>query len=118
MYSEVMPVREVKIVDISLRESEQLFPSGLSFKQKIEMAKLLEKLNIDTVETGFVTEEAAAGVLVRTLSTMLENCAICVPVSLDKSGIQRASAALVKAKKARLNLIVPQQRFRWNMSPV
>ncbi len=100
-------MREVKIVDISLRESEQLFPSGLSFKQKIEMAKLLEKLKIDTVETGFVTEAAADGVLVRTLSTMLENCFICVPVSLDKSGIQRASTALAKAKKARLNLIVP-----------
>jgi 2-isopropylmalate synthase len=96
-----------KIVDISLRESEQLFASGLSFKQKIEIAKLMEKLKIDAVETCCVGESAADSVLVRTLSTMFENCVICVPVSLDKAGIERAASALAKAKKARLNLIVP-----------
>jgi 2-isopropylmalate synthase len=100
-------VRAVKIVDITLRESEQLFSSGLSFKQKIEMAKLLEKLKIDVIETGFVSEAPADAVLVRTLSTMLDGSVICVPVSLDKSGIERAAATLSKAKKARLNLIVP-----------
>ncbi len=102
-----MLVREVKIVDISLRESDQLFASGLSFKQKIEMAKLLEKLKIDTVETCFISEATADAVLVRTLSTMLENCVICVPVTLDVASIKRASAALSKAKKPCLNLIVP-----------
>ena len=100
-------MRAVKIVDITLRESEQLFASGLSFKQKIEIAKLLEKLKIDVIETGFVSEAPADAVLVRTLSTMLEGSAVCVPVSLDKAGIERAVAALSKAKKARLNLIVP-----------
>lgn len=100
-------MREVKIVDISLRESEQLFASGLSFKQKIEMAKLLEKLKIDVIETCFVSEAPADAVLVRTLSTMLDGSVICVPVSLDKAGIERAAATLAKAKKARLNLIVP-----------
>lgn len=100
-------MREVKIADISLRESEQLYASGLSFKQKIEMAKLLEKLKIDVIETGLVTEAPADAVLVRTLATMLEGSVICVPVSLDRAGIERAAGALSKAKKARLNLIVP-----------
>jgi 2-isopropylmalate synthase len=100
-------VKEVKIVDISLREGAELFAPGLSFKQKIEMAKLLEKLRVDAIETGFVTEAPTDAVLVRTLSTMLENCVICVPVSLDRAGIERASAALAKAKHPRLNLIVP-----------
>ena len=100
-------MRDLKIVDITLRESEQLFSSGLSFKQKIELAKLLEKLKIDVIETGFVSEEPADAILVRTLSTMLDGAAVCVPVSLDKAGIERAAAALSKAKKARLNLIVP-----------
>lgn len=102
-----MPVRTIKIVDISLRESEQLFQSRLSFKQKIEMAKLLEKLRIDIIETGPVTETPADAVLVRTLCSSLEHSVVSVPVSLNKEDIQRAAAALAKAKKARLNLIVP-----------
>lgn len=100
-------MREVKIADISLRESDQLTASGLSFKQKIEMAKLLEKLKIDVLETGFLSDAPADTVLVRTLSTMLEGSVICVPVSLDRAVIERAAGALSKAKKARLNLIVP-----------
>jgi 2-isopropylmalate synthase len=100
-------VREVKIVDISLRDSEQLFASALSFKQKIEIAKLLEKLHVDAVETCYVSEAPADAVLVRTLTTMLEQSIVCVPVTLDKAGIDRAAAALQKAKKPRLNLIVP-----------
>ena len=100
-------MKDVKIVDISLRESAELFASGLSFKQKIEMAKLLEKLKIDTIETSAVSEKATDAVLVRTLSTMLDSCVVCVPVSLDRDGIDRAAAALSKAKNARLNVIVP-----------
>ncbi len=100
-------VKDVKIVDISLRESAELFSSGLSFKQKIEMAKLLEKLRIDVIETGAVTDAPTDAVLVRTLSTMLESCVICVPVSLERSDVDRASAALSKARHPRLNLIVP-----------
>ena len=114
-------MKHVNIVDISLRESVELFSSGLSFKQKIEMAKLLEKLKIDVIETGFVSETPIDAVLVRTLSTMQENCVICVPVSLDRAGIDRASAALLKAKHPRLNLIVPtstvQMEYVYRLKP-
>lgn len=114
-------MREVKIVDISLRESEQLFSSGLSFKQKIEVAKLLEKLRIDALETGYVTEAPADAVLVRTLSTMLENCMLCVPAALDRASIERAAAALTKAKKSRINLVVPtsivQMEYLYRLKP-
>ncbi len=100
-------MRDVKIADISLRESEQLFASGLGFKQKIEMAKLLEKLRIDVLETCFVSDAPAEAVLVRTLSATLEHCTVCVPVALSRDSVDRAAAALVKARKPRLNLIVP-----------
>ncbi len=102
-----MKNQEVKIVDITLRESDQLFASGLSFKQKIEVAKLLEKLKIDVLEVPSVTEAPADAVLVKTLAAMLDYSVLSVPVTLDKAGIDRAAAALQKAKKPRLNLIVP-----------
>ena len=47
-------MKTVKIADITLRQIMSDKKSTISFKNKIELAKLLDKLKIDTVETGMV----------------------------------------------------------------
>lgn len=49
-------MQNVEIMDMTLRASGQLSASGLSFKEKLEIAKLLEKLRVDVVETGYIGE--------------------------------------------------------------
>jgi len=98
---------EIKIADISLRESEEAHAARLSFKEKLEAAKLLEKLRIDIVETGPVGVAPADAAFIRTLASTLEHSIVCVPVALDKGEADRAWEALSKAKKPRLNLMVP-----------
>ena len=98
---------DIEIADITLREAEQVHSAKLSFKEKLETAKLLEKLQVDTIETGFVGDSPADAAFIRTLATTLESSILCVPVTLDKAGIDTAWAALSKAKKPRMNLIVP-----------
>jgi len=97
----------IKIADITLRESEQVNAAKLSFKEKLETAKLLEKLQVDIIETGAVGDSPADAAFIRTLATTLEYSKLCVPVSPDKSAIDSAWAALSKAKKPRMNLIIP-----------
>ena len=98
---------DIIISDISLRESEQSHAARLSFKEKLETAKLLEKLRIDIIETGYVGDSPADAVFIRTLASTLEHCAISVPVTLDKKSVDRTWDALSKARKPRLNIIVP-----------
>jgi len=98
---------EIKIAEISLREAEQDDAARLSFKEKLETAKLLEKLRIDVIETGPVGDSPADSAFVRTLASSLEYSVVSVPVSLDKKSVDKAWDALVKAKKPRLNVIVP-----------
>jgi len=98
---------EIKISDISLRESEEIHAARLSFKEKLETAKLLEKLQVDIIETGPVGDSPADAVFIRTLSSTLENSILSVPVTLDKQEIGRSWDALSRAKKPRLNIIVP-----------
>jgi len=100
-------MHEVKIADTTLRESEQVQAAKLSFKEKLETAKLLEKLQVDIIETGAVGEAPADAAFIRTLATTLQHCVLCVPVTLDKTGIDSTWAALSKAKNPRLNLIIP-----------
>jgi len=100
-------MNDISIADITLREAEQVNAAKLSFKEKLEAAKLLEKLQLDIIETGFVSDSPADSVFIRTLATTLEHSVLSVPVSVDKAGIDAAWASLSKAKKPRLNLILP-----------
>jgi len=100
-------MHKIRIADTTLRESEQVHAAKLSFKEKLETAKLLEKLQIDIIETGQVGSSPADAAFIRTLATTLEHSILSVAVSLDKSNIDSTWAALSKAKKPRLNLIIP-----------
>ena len=100
-------MRKIKIADITLRESEQVHIAKLSFKEKLETAKLLEKLQVDVIETGSVGDSPADAAFIRTLATTLVYSRLCVPVSLDKNAIDSSWAALSKARKPRLNVIIP-----------
>ena len=97
----------IKISDISLRISDEALSSALSFKEKLEIAKLLEKLDVDVIETGYVTEEAADTVLMRTLASTVKGAVLSAPVSPDPASVQRTWAAVQKAPGKRLNLIAP-----------
>ncbi|MBR3505618.1 MAG: hypothetical protein IKO02_01055, partial [Lentisphaeria bacterium] len=44
-------MRKIEIVDVSLREQAACNGSSLSFKEKIEVARQLDKLNVDAIET-------------------------------------------------------------------
>lgn len=98
---------KIKIADISLREYEQVNAARLSFKEKLETAKLLEKLRTDVIETGPVGDSPADAVFIRTLASTLDYSTISVQVPLDKAGVDKTWDALSKAKKPRLNVVVP-----------
>ena len=97
----------IKIADVSLSESEQANATRLSFKEKLETAKLLEKLQIDIVETAPIGDSPADAVFIRTLASTLEHCTVSVPVDLDKQCVNRTWDALSKAAKPRINVKVP-----------
>ena len=97
----------IKVADMTLSESEQVYSARLSFKEKLETAKLLEKLRADIIETGPVSDAPADSAFIRTLASTLDYSAICVPVTLDKKSVDTVWSALSKAKRPRLNIIVP-----------
>ncbi len=98
-------MNNIKVSDISLRVADSALTSGLSFKEKLEIAKLLEKLNIDVIETGYVTEDPADAVLLRTLASTVKNATLSVAVYPDTASVDRAWEAVKKASKPRLNVI-------------
>lgn len=97
----------LKISDLTLRECELARGSDLSFREKLELAKLLERLGVDVIETGYVNDSRAAEVTVRTIATTITRSVLCCPVGPDQAAIDRTWQALSQAERPRLNLIVP-----------
>lgn len=100
-------MKTVKISDITLRQIMSDKNSAISFKNKIELAKLLDKLKIDIVETGMVDGGKTDELLVRTIALTVKNCTLSCPTGLTESEVEKAYECIKDAKKSRLNVRIP-----------
>lgn len=100
-------MKQVRISDVTLREGATYKGATLSFKEKIEIAKLLDKLNTDVIEMAAIENNAADTLLLKTLSSLLKNSQLAVVAGTDKTQIEKAAAAVNGAKSKRLIVSVP-----------
>ncbi len=100
-------MKTVRIADITLRQIMSDKKSTISFKNKIELAKLLDKLKIDTVETGMVDGGKTDELLVRTIALTVKNCTLSCPTGLTESDVEKAYECIKDARKPRLNVRIP-----------
>lgn len=98
-------MKKVKIADVTLREDEK---SGfLSFKEKINLAKKLDKLCVDIIETAKISNAKTDILFLHTIAPLLKNSIISCPVELSEKSIEQAGEALKGVSKFRLKLAVP-----------
>ena len=95
-------MKTIRIADVTLREN-----ATLTFKEKIEMAKQLEKLRVDVVEVAPLRDEKADVLALRTMATIVKNGVLSCPTGLCAEDIERAYDAIADAKHPRLSVAVP-----------
>ena len=100
-------MKTVRIADINLRQIMSDKKSTISFKNKVELAKLLDKLNIDTVETGMVDGGKTDELLVRTIALTVKNCTLSCPTGITEKELEKAYECIKDARKPRLNVRIP-----------
>ncbi len=96
---------EIKISDITLREEGKTYT--LSFKEKIEIAKTLDKLNLSVIETAPITKGKTDVLFLHTIAPLLKNSVLSCPVSLTEESVKETYEAISGAKKKRLHVMVP-----------
>ncbi len=99
----VWNMKQLKIVDMTLVKGA---PS-LSFKEKTEIARQLNKLNVDTIDLPEIADVTTDTLLIRTISAFVKSSTICVSTGRTIQGVKAAAAALSAAKKARLKINLP-----------
>ena len=94
---------------------------ALSFKEKIELAKLLDKLNVAAVELAPIQNRKIDSLLIKSIASSVKNGAVAVPVSQDMESIDVTWAAVKGARHPRLQLQAPmspvQMEYFWHKKP-
>lgn len=97
----------IYISDITLREAAKMENVSLSFKEKIEIAKQLDRLNINVIETAPITKGKTDILFLHTIAPIVKNSVISTPVSMDETEIEIAYDAIKNASKPRINVMIP-----------
>ena len=94
---------KIEIFDRTLCRDDRTF----SFKEKIEIARQLEKLKVDTVEIGEIDNIKRDTLLVRTVASFVKDAVLSVAGGFSKEEIDNAVNALNTAKKPRIRIELP-----------
>ncbi len=105
-------MKQVRISDVTLREGTTHKGATLSFKEKIEIAKLLDKLNTDVIEMAAIENTATDTLLLKTLSSLLKKSQLAVVAGTTKEQIDQTASAICGAKSGRLIVSLPTSNVR------
>ena len=97
-------MRNIKISDVTMKQAAEGF--SLSFKEKIELAKLLDKLNVDVIELEGIGNPRIDSLRIKSVCSAV-GCTVAVPVQLSEESVRATWNALMNAKKPRLQVCAP-----------
>ena len=101
----------IKVCDSTVRKLSTGKDVSLSFKEKLEVAKLLDKLCVDVIELDEIRNCKVDSLLIKSVVTAVKNSLIAVPVALGSDPAPTA-AALSEAKNYRLQVVAPGSSVR------
>ena len=115
-------MRNIAISDVTMKQGVNEGGFSLSFREKIELAKLLDKLGADVIETAPVVSRRTDSLLIKSIASAVKSSVVAVPLSLtEEDAVEATWTALKEARKARLQVAAPvstvQMEYLCHMKP-
>ena len=98
-------MRQIRISDITMKQAAEGF--SLSFKEKIELAKLLDKLGVAVIELEGIENPRIDALRIKSIAAAVNGSIVAVPVQLNTDSVTQTWNALKEAKKPRLQVCAP-----------
>ena len=98
---------KLSISDVTLKQAAKSAEYTLSFREKIEIAKLLNKIHASVIELPAIVKEKTDMLLIKSIASCVTHSVIAVPVNLTEMDVERVAEALADAKKPRIQVVVP-----------
>jgi 2-isopropylmalate synthase len=97
---------KVIIFDTTLRDGEQAAGAMLNIEEKLEIARQLEKLNVDVIEAGFPASSPGDFEAVKLIAQEVRHSSICALTHANAKAIDTAWDAVREAMNPRLHLFL------------
>lgn len=115
-------MKTIHVVDVTLREYSKRQDISMGFKEKLEIAKQMDKIKVDVVEVPHMGESASDSLLIRTIANTLTNAIVSCPVGIDTAEADKAWESIKNAHAPRLHVLVPTStvamEYTCRMKPV
>ena len=98
-------MKEIRISDVTMKQTGQEI--SLSFKEKIELSKLLDKLGVSVIELEPIRQSKIDSLRVKSVAAAVKEGILAVPVALNEQSVIQTWNALKEAKKPRLQVCAP-----------
>ena len=95
-------MRTIRISDMTMKQGDGSF--SLSFKEKIELAKLLDRLGVSVIELEGISAARVDALRIKSVASAVKDSTVAVSVDLDGENTQQVYAALSQAKHPRLQV--------------
>ncbi len=99
-------MERVIVFDTTLRDGEQGAGASLNLDEKLEIARQLEKLNVDVIEAGFPISSPGDFEAVRLIAQEVRKPIICALTHADPEAVDRAWEAVQGAERARIHIFL------------
>ncbi len=113
--------RKIKIFDTTLRDGEQAPGFSMDLHEKLDIARQLERLNVDIIEAGFACSSKGDFAAVSEVSVAIKNSAVASLSRCVEKDIDSAREALKNAAAPRLHLFIAtserHMRAKLRMTP-
>ena len=93
-------MNEIRISDVTMKQKN----FSLTFREKIELSKLLDKLGVGVIELEGIVQTKIDSLLIKSIAMAVRDSVVAVPVQFDEESINLTYNALREAKKPRLQL--------------
>lgn len=95
-------MKQIRISDVTMKQPEKHF--SLSFREKIELSKLLDGLGVDVIELEGLGVSKTDDLRVKSVATAVKESIVAVPVDVDGNNVERVWSALKQARHPRLQV--------------
>ncbi|NLL45985.1 MAG: 2-isopropylmalate synthase [Clostridiales bacterium] len=113
--------RRIKIFDTTLRDGEQAPGCSMNLKEKLEVARRLEKLKVDVIEAGFAISSPGDFESVKAVAEKVKDCTVASLARCATADIDAAYEALKSAADPRIHVFLAtspvHMQYKLRMSP-
>jgi len=111
-------MKTIRISDITLKQETYL---RKTFREKLEIVKLLDQLKVDVIETEGIHQQKSDSICIKAYAQSIENSILAVPTALTEKGVLEVWASINQAKHPRIQVAVPtssvQMEYQYHLKP-